>query len=91
MTRRIVAIGGTIKPGSSTERALAVTAAAARDEGAEVVTFDGAYMARLPHYRGPDWTANQGAELIAAVLEAGDMFESYVEDTIVAGAAVNRR
>jgi len=67
MTRRIVAIGGTIKPGSSTERALAIAAAAANDEGAEVVTFDGAYMARLPHYRGPDWTAEQGADLIEAV------------------------
>ena len=67
MTRRIVAIGGTIKPGSSTERALAVAASAAADEGAEVVTFDGAYMACLPHYRGPDWTPQRGAELIEAV------------------------
>ncbi|WP_114228037.1 MULTISPECIES: NADPH-dependent FMN reductase [Sphingomonas] len=70
MTRRIVAIGGTIRPGSSTERALAIAAAAAADEGAEVATFDGAYMARLPHYRGPDWSAADGKDLIEAVRAA---------------------
>ncbi|HVM39007.1 MAG TPA: NAD(P)H-dependent oxidoreductase [Sphingomicrobium sp.] len=70
MTRRIVAIGGTIKPGSSTERALAIAASATRDEGAEVITFDGAYMAQLPHYRGPDWSAQHGIELIEAVRAA---------------------
>ncbi|RST29909.1 NADPH-dependent oxidoreductase [Sphingomonas ginkgonis] len=67
---RIVAIGGTIRPGSSTELALAAAAAAARDEGAEVSTFDGAYMAALPHYRGPHWSASDGAELIAAIRDA---------------------
>jgi FMN reductase len=70
MKRRIVAIGGTIRPGSSTERALAVAASAANDEGGEVVTFDGDYMARLPHYRGPDWSQEHGADLLAAVRSA---------------------
>ena len=70
MSRRIVALGGTIRPGSSTELALAVAAEAARDEGAEVTTFDGAYMACLPHYRGPEWTAEKGAEMIEAVRNA---------------------
>lgn len=70
MSRRIVAIGGTIKPGSSTERALAISAAAAADEDAEVITFDGAYMAGLPHYRAPDWTEQHGRELIEAVRAA---------------------
>lgn len=67
MSRRIVAIGGTMRPGSSTERALAVAAEAARDEGAEIVTFDGAYIAALAHYRGPSWTQATGSELIEAV------------------------
>lgn len=70
MTRRIVAIGGTMRPASSTERALAVASEAARDEGAEVITFDGAYISHLPHYRGPDWTEDKGAELIEAVRRA---------------------
>lgn len=67
MSSRIAAIGGTIRPGSSTERALAVAAEAARDEGSEIITFDGAYLAKLPHYRGPLWTDAMGAELIEAV------------------------
>jgi FMN reductase len=70
MSRRIVAIGGTMRPGSSTERALAIACAAARDEGAEVVVFDGAYISHLPHYRGPDWTADKAADLIEAVRTA---------------------
>lgn len=67
MSRRIVALGGTMRPGSSTERALAVAAEAARDEGAEIITFDGAYISHLPHYRGPQWTPQMGTELIEAV------------------------
>ena len=67
MSRRIVAIGGTMRPGSSTERALGIAAAAARAEGGEVITFDGGYISRLPHYRGPDWQPDSGRELIEAV------------------------
>ena len=70
MSRRIVAIGGTMRPSSSTERALAVASEAARDEGAEVILFDGAYIAHLPHYRGPEWTEDKGRELIEAVSAA---------------------
>jgi FMN reductase len=67
MSRRIVAIGGTMRLGSSTEKALNVAAEAARDEGAEIITFDGAYLVGLPHYRGPEWSETMGAELIEAV------------------------
>lgn len=70
MTRKIVALGGTMRPGSSTERALAIACAAARAQGAEVCLFDGSYIARLPHYRGPDWTPTHAADLIAAVRSA---------------------
>lgn len=67
---KLVAIGGTVRPGSSTERAMAIAAAAAADEGASVTSFGGDYLARLPHYRGPDWSESDGAELIASVREA---------------------
>lgn len=70
MTRRIVAIGGTMRPGSSTERALAVACEAARDEEAEMLVFDGHYIAHLPHYRGPGWSADKGCDLIEAVAAA---------------------
>ena len=70
MRRFIVAIGGTTRPDSSTERVLALAAGAARDKGAEVTTFGGAYMAGLPHYRGPDWSPDKGRELIDAVRRA---------------------
>ncbi|GAA4008488.1 NAD(P)H-dependent oxidoreductase [Sphingomonas humi] len=56
-----------MRPGSSTERALAVACAAARDEGAEVIVFDGTYISHLPHYRGPDWTPDKASELVEAV------------------------
>jgi FMN reductase len=44
----IVGIGGTIRPGSSTERALAVALNAARLAGAETELLGGAFLARLP-------------------------------------------
>jgi FMN reductase len=67
---RIVALGGTVKPGSSTELALAVSVASAREAGADVRVFNGAYLVGLPHYAGPDHTPAVGAELIDAVREA---------------------
>jgi FMN reductase len=70
MTKTIVAIGGTMRPGSSTELALAAAAAAARDEGVEVINFDGAYIAALPHYRGPEWNSAHGREMIEATRAA---------------------
>lgn len=68
--RRLAAIGGTMRRGSSTERALQVASAAARDEGVEVITFDGSYIAHLPHYRGPEWQEDHGREMIEAVRSA---------------------
>jgi FMN reductase len=47
---RVVALGGTPFPHSSTEKALAVAAQAAADKGAEVGTFTGARLSRLPNY-----------------------------------------
>jgi FMN reductase len=65
--RRIAAIGGTVRLDSSSERAMKIAAGAAADEGIEVVTFDGAYLANLPHYRGPNWSPDHGREMLDAV------------------------
>lgn len=70
MTPRIVAIGGTVSPGSATELALMVAIASAEAEGAAVTLFDGSYLAALPHYRGPGHTLQDGGEMVAAVREA---------------------
>ncbi|GAA4023328.1 NAD(P)H-dependent oxidoreductase [Sphingomonas swuensis] len=68
--RRIVAIGGTMRPGSSTERALAIAAAAAEAAGGHVTSFGGDYISHLPHYRGPQWSHDSGRELVEAVRAA---------------------
>ncbi|WP_300973647.1 NADPH-dependent FMN reductase [Sphingomonas sp. LHG3406-1] len=70
MSRSIVAIGGTTRPMSSTERVLGLAAEAARGHGAEVRIFGGDYIAGLPHYRGPDWSEDKGSEMIEAVRTA---------------------
>ncbi len=67
---RIVALGGTVRPGSSTELALAVAVEAARGAQAEVQVFDGAYLVELPHYAGPMYSAGAGSDLIEAVRRA---------------------
>lgn len=70
MTTRIVAIGGTVNARSSTEQAMRLAAASARDAGAEVEIFGGDYLRALPHYRGEGYGANDGAELVESVREA---------------------
>ncbi len=70
MTIRIVGIGGTVNPGSTTEQALRLAAAQAAGEGAETHIFGGEYLDRLPHYRGAGHEAGSGAELVEAVRQA---------------------
>lgn len=76
MTPRIVAIGGTVSPGSATEHALKVAMASAEAAGAEVTLFDGSYLADLPHYRGPGHTLEDGAEMVEAVRAADGLLIS---------------
>lgn len=65
---RILALGGTPYPGSSTEKALAVASRAAGAEGAQVITFGGAELARLPHYlTAPANQCDDACRLIEAV------------------------
>jgi len=67
---RIVAIGGTVNPGSTTEQALRLAAAEAGKDGAEVQVFGGAYLGALPHYRGEGHTLANGADMVEAVRQA---------------------
>ena len=55
---RIVALGGTVNPGSSTEQALRLAASIAESEGVEVQVFGGEYLTALPHYLGPTHDAS---------------------------------
>ncbi|MXP29315.1 NADPH-dependent oxidoreductase [Porphyrobacter algicida] len=66
----IVGIGGTTRPGSSTEAALRLACNAASTGGEEVRIFDGAYMCSLPFYRGPGWTPDSGREMIDAIRQS---------------------
>ncbi len=67
---KIVAIGGTPRPDSSTERLLGVASAAAAAQGASVQTFGGAYISKLPYYGGVGHIDGTGSEMVAAVREA---------------------
>lgn len=46
----IVGLGGTVRPNSSSERALAKAMAAAQAAGAKTTMYGGEFLARLPHY-----------------------------------------
>lgn len=70
MTIRIVGIGGTVNPGSTTEQALRLAVAQAAGEGAETRVFGGEYLGTLPHYRGAGHTPESGHELVEAVRQA---------------------
>lgn len=70
MTIRIVAIGGTVNPGSTTEQALRLAAASAIAGGADLQVFGGAYLAALPHYGSEAQAKGDGSELVEAVRRA---------------------
>jgi FMN reductase len=65
----IVGIGGTPKPNSTTEQALAMSLASAEREGARTKLFGGRYLAHLPLFLADD-SAGAAAELIEAVRRA---------------------
>ena len=70
MTTRIVAIGGTVNPGSTTEQALRLAAVSAATGGADLQVFGGAYLAALPHYGSEAHAKGDGSELVEAVRRA---------------------
>lgn len=65
----IIGIGGTTKPGSSTEKALTIALAAAARSGAATRIFDGAALSRMPLYGSAPLDA-EALEFIAAVRAA---------------------
>ncbi len=65
----IIGIGGTARPGSSTEQALTLALVAAAAAGADTRLFGGEYLAGLPHYLSPG-SDSAGAELVTAVRAA---------------------
>lgn len=68
---KIVGIGGTIRPGSSTERALIVALRAAEAGGAETILLGGEFLAKLPIFNpATAETTPEQAELIEAVRTA---------------------
>src|SRR3546814_2375947 len=68
---RIVGIGGTTRPGSSTEQALGLALAAAAEAGARTQLFGGERLLAIPHYAGePLVSGSDAAALVAAVRDA---------------------
>ncbi|WP_374728578.1 NADPH-dependent FMN reductase [Caballeronia hypogeia] len=67
----VVGIGGTTRPASSTERALAFALKGAQESGARVQLFGGAFLHSLPHY-APETRelTDEQHELIEAVRAA---------------------
>ncbi|SAK67813.1 NADPH-dependent FMN reductase [Caballeronia ptereochthonis] len=67
----VVGIGGTTRPASSTERALAFALKGAQEAGARVQLFGGAFLHTLPHY-APETRelTDEQHELIEAVRAA---------------------
>jgi FMN reductase len=67
----IVGLGGTLRPGSTSETALTRALATAQASGARTQLFAGAFLASLPTYdpRAPDGCAERDA-LLAAMREA---------------------
>ncbi len=70
MNVRVVAIGGTVNPGSTTESALRYATRPLIEAGVQVSVFGGEYINALPHYRGAGYLPETGKELVAAVREA---------------------
>lgn len=66
----IIALGGTTRANSTTEKLLAIAGEAAASNGAKITYFDGAYISALPHYGGPGHVDGMGREMIEAVRNA---------------------
>ncbi len=68
----IIGIGGTTKPGSSTETALKLALRSAEADGASVALFDGPLLVRLPHYGTEDSGTSADVQALVRALRAAD-------------------
>lgn len=68
----IVGLGGTTKPGSTTELVLHEALHAARRAGAEVRVFGGEFLAGLPHYGTPEASRSAAAAELVDAIRAAD-------------------
>lgn len=68
----ILGIGGTIRPGSSTEKALAVALRAAEAKGAETRLLGGEFLARLPIYNPSNADKTPEQDELAQAVRAAD-------------------
>ena len=72
----IVGLGGTVRPASSSERALKKAMAAAEAAGARTLLFDGAFMAGLPIYNPAEPDHGAAAPFLEAVSKADGVIVS---------------
>ena len=68
----VVGIGGTTRPGSSTEKALRFALRVAEQEGATTAAFLGADLAELPMYAPDNPARTEGAEAFVEALRDAD-------------------
>lgn len=69
---RIVGIGGTTRPGSSTEKALALALAATEAAGAQTQLFGGEFLARLPVYTPSEAAPTAEQQALADAVRGAD-------------------
>lgn len=70
MTIRIVGIGGTVNPNSTTELAMRTALSVGESQGADITVFGGDYLGALPHYLGARHEKGEGSDLVEAVRRA---------------------
>ncbi len=68
----IVGIGGTTRTASSTDRALKVALEAAEAAGARTFVFDGAFLARLPHFAPETSERNEEQRQLVEMVRKAD-------------------
>jgi FMN reductase len=68
----IVGLGGTVRPGSTSETALIRALANAEAGGARTELFGGAFLAALPHFDPRNQCAHEGRDRLLKTIEAAD-------------------
>jgi FMN reductase len=68
----IVGVGGTIRPGSTTEKALACSLRTAEAAGAETLLLGGAFLATLPIFDPRDGETVEAQQVLADAVRSAD-------------------